>query len=82
MRSHSQKVGIFMLLEWIIKAQNDVTVKTVIRFFKKYDILNSLDGIQGNLLWQDGKEAEVKAPPNDSVRSISWFTYKYISEYT
>jgi hypothetical protein len=50
MRSHSQKVGTFMLLEWFIKAQNDVTVKTVIRSFKKYDILNSMDGTQGNLV--------------------------------
>jgi hypothetical protein len=78
MRSHSQKVGIVMLLEWIIKAQNDVTVKTVIRSFKKYDVLNSMDGTQGNLLWQDGEEAEVKAPSNDSVSSISWFTCKGI----
>lgn len=67
-----------MLLEWIIKAQNDVTVKTVIRSFKKYDVLNSMDGTQGNLLWQDGEEAEVKAPSNDSVSSISWFTCKGI----
>lgn len=63
-----------MLLEWIIKAWKDATAKTVIRSFKKCGTSNSMDGTQGNLLCQDGEEAEVETPPNDSVRSTPWFT--------
>ena len=56
-----------VLCNFVIKAWNDIDAETVIKFFKKCSISNSLDGVEDDYLWKDEEEAEAEAKPFDSV---------------
>ena len=64
-----KKPSISTLAQWIITAWNQITPECIIHGFKKCCISNSMDGLEDDVLWEEGEEVEEVDDPEPDEES-------------